>query len=417
MFKGSSFGRQIAKFAAGSALSQIIVAASIPIVARLYDPTILGNFFFFDAFCDVFAFGSTLALDKAIYVTRSEKGVRALIAATMISVTLVSLLAGSILAGAIALGLTTDGLSSYWLILPCIIVVWARGAYYLFQSLSIRSSQFGQIVLAENLRATAILTGRIGFGLIHFSLTGLLITAAASALIATSVISRRNLQLTRQSLQPLYTKQVWRTLYRHRQRIFFEGSGQFLRQLPMRAPVFAIAVYFMAAGAGLYSIALLLTYRPTELIVRSVSEVFRTKIAENLRTGDLRAANQLSKTLIKRTMVAAPLGSIAAGAFVWGTEGILFPENWIGVGSVAFYNSLYVAGLMLIRPVQIIFSLYKRQGLTLLIEFSAVAACFGGIFIGGSLGYSLDMVCLISGILLMLALIPLTMKSLEVVRV
>ena len=399
---------RIAGFAAGSALSQLIVALSIPVIARLYDPAVLGNFLIFDAYCDVLAFGATLALDKALYVTRSHRGSRALILATVLSIGLVAALGAGLFWVAVIAGLTTPGLAMAWLAIPCFLIVFARGAFYLLQSLSIRADRFGAVVLAENIRAGVIVFGRIGLGLQGFGLTGLVLTAVAGAGGAVAVLARGQGPMLQRLFARPALRLVPRVLARHRERILFEGGGQFLRQLPMRGPVFAVTIFYLAPGAGIYAIALLLTYRPTELVVRSVTEVFRAAMARNLRAGQEDAAAARGRILLWRLYLAAVASSAAMGLAVYLTEGWLFPPDWAGVGAVALANSLYVAGLLILRPVQMVFSLYGRQRLSFLLEAGAVLACFSGIFLGGGVGLSLAMTCLLTGVAMLAFITPMT---------
>ncbi|MEM1064682.1 MAG: hypothetical protein AAGJ74_04205 [Pseudomonadota bacterium] len=412
----SAFAKPIGKFAAGSALSQVIVALSIPIVARIYDPIVLGSFLILDAFCDIFAYGATLALDKAIYVTRSARGVRDLIAATLISISLVAMLAGALFWAAIKAGLVPEMLAQTWLVLAVIVVVWCRGAYYLFQSLTIRASRFGTLVLAENLRAATLVAGRIGLGLKGFGFAGLVVSSVLGAAIAAIALTRRTWADLGRARRNLGAAQFLRTLKRHRERILYEGGGQFLSQFPMRGPVFVITIFFTAAGAGIYAIGFLLAYRPVELIVRSTTEVLRASIAQHIRDGNLPEARRLGIALIQKLTLSALFTSFSVATLVYLTEGILFPPEWKGVGAVCLANALFVAGLLVLRPVQIIFSLYGRQRMSLVLEGSAVVACFGAIVIGGSFGASLEVVCLLSGLAMVGVLLPLALVALSTLK-
>ncbi|MEM6638055.1 MAG: hypothetical protein AAF667_19445 [Pseudomonadota bacterium] len=397
-------------------MPQLIVAVSIPLVTLLYDPTVLGTFLIFDAYCDIFAFGATLALDKALYVTRSPRGSRDLIRATLISITLVSLLAGGFFGAGIWMEITTEGLTQPWLIVPVVLLVWARGAYYLFQSLSIRASRFGAVVVAESTRAAALVIGRIVLGLLGYGLAGLVVTSIAGAWISVSALIQGARIEGRLQWRTVTVATYRRSVARHRERILFEGGGQFLRQLPIRGPVFAITIYFAAAGAGLYSIAFLLCYRPAELIVRSVTEVFRTSMAESIRADQYEVARVLGEDLLRRTILSAAGASVLMGGAIFLAEDILFSAEWSGVGSVALANAIYVAGLLMLRPIQIIYSLYGRDRLSLLLEGGAVVACFGGIFLGGAMGVSLEIVCVLSGLVMVFVAVPLALAALRVLR-
>lgn len=406
--------KSIGAFAAGSAMSQVIVAVSIPFVARLYGPEVLGNFLILDAFCDIFAFGATLALDKAIYTSRSPRGTRALVAATLVSITIVSVLASLVFWLAIELGLTTQMLAQPWLVIPVFLVIWARGAFYLLQSLSMRASRFGDIVIAENLRAACLVAGRIGLGLQGFGLTGLVVTSVGGAALATLAVLRRARREVVGVLRGHSVGMFCRTLSRHKERVLYEGGGQFLRQLPIRGPVFLITVYFTAAGAGLYAIAFLLTYRPVELIVRSVTEVLRASMSQHIRDGEHSRARRLGILLIVRMMVSAIVVALLVSGVVFLAEDILFPPEWSGTGSVAIANAPFVAALLILRPIQIVFSLYHRQKLSLLLEASAALASFVAILIAGMLGLSLEAACLISGIALFAVILPIAVVALRI---
>ena len=407
------YRRSVFGLVSGSALSQSMIALSIPIIARIFTPDEMGYFFAFDAYCDVLALGSTLALDKALYTIKSKRLYDATIATTLVSVALISCV--SALALYVFLSLTPSQHNHVVLVAGAFVIVFARGAYYLFQSIGIRNEFFIRIAVAENVRSIALIFFRVVLGLAGMGVTALVVAAILGSSAAVIVVAKNASAVLSSALRRVSWSNIRAVMRRFRRNIMFEGTGQFLRQLPIRAPVIVVVALFSSAEAGFFSIALLLTYRPAEIIVRSVAEVARARIGASMRSGDQGSAGRTSRFSLLFNLSAAPVMVFAAGLGIYILEGLLFPPEWSGVGLTTLALSPYVAALMLARPLQSVFSLYRKHAQILILELTMACISLVGFSVCGFLGQSMNVACIFVGASLLLAVCFFNWVALQII--
>jgi O-antigen/teichoic acid export membrane protein len=397
----------------GSAASQILIAASIPIIARIFTPNEMGYFFAFDAYCDVLALGSTLALDKSLYTINSRRLYEATIATTLLSIIITAVLAALILL--IYFGLGSDSSNITILTVSAFFIVLFRGAYYLFQSIGIRNESFLRIAVAENIRAIVLIAGRIALGVNGLGVLALVFAAVLGSSASVLAIGKNALTVFGNAWAVATWANMRVVLRRFRRNILFEGTGQFLRQIPIRAPVILVVALFSPTDAGFFSIALLLTYRPAEIIIRSVAEVARSRIGASLRLGDNASATTVSRHSLIFNMIAAPILVFTGGLIIYLLEGIVFPETWAGVGLTTLSMSPYVTALMLARPLQSLFSLYAKHASILAVELTLASFCLCGFAICGISNLTMNLACILVGVASMIAMVFFNCVALRVI--
>lgn len=134
-----------------------------------------------------------------------------------------------------------------------------------------------------------------------------------------------------------------------------------------------------------------------------------------MRSGEHAHAGRTSRFTLLFNLVVAPLMVFAGGLGVFILEGLLFPEEWHGVGLTTLALSPYVAALMLARPLQGIFSLYAKHELILSLEIAMAAISLAGFAICDFWGQSMNTACIIVGTTLLIVIFSFNWVALRII--
>ncbi|MDO9524263.1 MAG: hypothetical protein Q7J57_01770 [Gemmobacter sp.] len=405
---------KLLRFASGAASAQLISAASIPFLTYIYEPALLGIFFILDAYCDILSSGSTLAIDKAIYVNRSAARERAIIKASVFCVLIVSGLAGLLLPGLAGYAILNPELQGIILAVAAAVLVAGRGLFSIFQAIALKSGKFARVIMAENARASILLSGRIGFGVMGLGFSGLVISALLGAWGAVFVVGWGHLRRAIGITATTSITGTRATIRKYRDYLIYEGSSQFVRQLPGRALVILVGGLYSPTAAGAYSVGLLLCYRPTEVLVRSIVEIGRSEIAADLRASNSSAAATKARGIVVQAGLLACVVSPLLAIVLFFFSPYIFPEAWQRVGGLVLFSSFLSAMLLAARPLQVVFSLYQSQGKALMLDVLVTLAAFCGMTFAWATGFSLEVACLTAGAAMALILVYFIIVALRI---
>lgn len=378
----SSFVRNVAIVATGTAGAQAISMAFAPVITRLYGPEAFGMLGTFMAILGVLTSIAALTYPIAIVLPKSDadaKGLAklsAILALVIAAITAVVLLvAGGWIAEALSLG----AIAGFLLLIP-IAMVFSAYQQILTQWL-IRKKQFKITARVAVIQALTINSAKAGVGWLHPVGAALIVIATVgqaihAALLWSGIRSRE----TTHPNQDESTGTVRDLAKRHRDFPLYRAPQVALNALSQSLPILMLASFFGPAAAGFYTLGRTVMGVPSRLIGQSVANVFYPRITEAAHSGE-----NLLKLLVRATSAMAAAGVVPFGVVVafgpW-LFSFVFGAEWVVAGEYARWLALWMYFEFLNRPSVAAIATLGLQGFFLLYEVVSVALRTIVIYIG-----------------------------------
>ncbi|WP_278444602.1 lipopolysaccharide biosynthesis protein [Stutzerimonas kunmingensis] len=347
----SRFVRNVAIVATGTAGAQVITIAFSPIITRLYGPEAFGLLGIFMALLAILTPVAALTYPIAIVLPQEDAEAKAIaklsfrVALGMAIVTVMLLLIGG--EGLLGL-LSSESIAPYILLIPLSMFFSACGQ--IAQQWLIRKQQFSITAKIAVLQAFILNSAKTGIGWFHPDGAVLVILAtvgqALDALMLWLGINRsrelsENRKHERVGLTELAKKYKEFPVYRAPQ----ELTNAISRGLP----VLMLASLFGPAVAGYYVLGKKMLDVPSQLIGKSVKDVFYPKVAEAKKNKfPLRIMLwKVSGALLVVSII--PYGIVVC----FGPEifSFVFGEKWHTAGSYAVWIAVYSLAALACRPI------------------------------------------------------------------
>ncbi len=275
------FGRQVVTLASGTAVSQLIILASAPLLTRLYSPEafgIVGAFLSLHAIllftmCGGYEFATPIAEDDqtAANLTVLCGAIALAMAATF---ALVIWLAGDWL---VALGGDSSWKAYLWLLPPILLAgAWLNAILYW----SLREKAYAQISRARIAQSTTRVFTQGVLGMTWASPFGLIFGEAVATLIGVGLLGRQALRKSARCFRQTSLAGIRSVAKRYVRFPLLTMPGSLVGGLATGLPCILLPVLFGVAEAGLFFVARRLAFAPTTLIGCAVGNVFFVELAE-----------------------------------------------------------------------------------------------------------------------------------------
>ncbi len=381
----SKFVRNVAVVASGTAGAQAITTAFSPIITRLYGPEAFGLLGTFMAIVAVVTPIAALSYPIAIVLPKEDSDARAI-------AKLSALLAGSIaLILVLTLWLAGDWLadllrvqeirSFLWLI-PLVVV--CSAFMQIVQQWLIRKKQFRVTARAAVLNALVINVLKSGFGLLRPIAAVLIgLTAVGNGIHAGLLaFGAKKYEREYQSERTGERRPIslWAVAKQHYDFPLYRAPQVFINALSQSLPVLMLAAFFGPASAGFYALCRRLLGLPSQLIGKSVGDVFYPRITEAAHNGE-----NLTCLLVKATLALAAVGIFPFGivvAFGPLLFGFVFGAEWVVAGEYARWLALWMYLAFINRPSVVSIPVMNLQGQFLKYELVSVILRLSALAIG-----------------------------------
>lgn len=364
--------------ASGTAFSQVITLIALPIITAFYTPEEFGIAQSLEAYCQIFAIGGILALDRVLPRIRSMRMGQTILILACLSVT-----GFSVLAALIILFSSLVGLSSLSLPFPlvagyCFIVIAGRGMFQMLRTEAIVERRVFHASGGEISRALALASGKLALGALGLGAAGLLIGEASGVVVGfLFLLYFRPWRRWSSSVKSvIVAARKWRSI------ALFEGVGSFFKPVSQRGLIIVFGALYGASNAGLFALALLLTLQPVQVVVAAISDVARRSLGSAAIESDWARVQRISLLLINRGSLQIFFGSALTSVCVFVFSYFALPENWKSAADFLAPLTLMVCGLMMVRIYQVIFSINQSFSLVLITDMLMAALPIAAATIG-----------------------------------
>jgi len=349
----SPFNRNVIIASSGSILAQAITIAFSPIITRLYGTEAFGLLGTFTSLVAILTPIAAMTYPIAIVLPKEDDKAKGIATLSMYIALAISLLVALILyiGNDKLLSLLNAGaISRYiWLVPPIILfTTWLQVA----QQWLIRKKQFlvtARVTVSKTL-ITSIAKAAIGW--FHpLASVLIVITAIDSALYAFLLnMGIKRKQGTMLIRRRAYNKESLRELAKqHNDFPKYRAPQAFFNAVSQHLPVLLLAALFGPASAGFYVLSIRILSIPSEIIGKSVGDVFYPKINEAALLGQ-----NVTRLIVKATGTLAAVGLLPFAiviAFGPALFGFVFGAEWVEAGIYARWVAFMLFFMFINKPV------------------------------------------------------------------
>lgn len=379
----SKFVRNVTIVATGTASAQLITIVFSPIITRIYGPEAFGLLGTFMALVNVLIPIAALAYPIAIVLPKEDidaKGIALLSAYLALGIagciTLVLLLTGDWFVEL----LNVQAISEFILLIPMMVLfsAWLQ----INQQWLIRKKQFKITSMVAVAQAFIFNSAKVGIGWFKpLAAVLIVLTTAGVALHAIMLSFGAKQADTTDSQKDAKPKTPLKELAkRHNDFPLYRAPQVFINAISQSLPILMLASFFGPSAAGFYTLGKSVMGMPSELIGKSVGDVFYPRVTEAAQNGE-----NLTRLVFKATSFLAIVGFLPFGFVVvfgpW-LFSFVFGSEWGMAGEYARWLALWMFFMFLNRPSVQTLPILSAQRFHLVFTFFTIAARLSVLVIG-----------------------------------
>lgn len=358
----ATFIGRIARVLAGTLGAQLITVSVTLLLVRLYTPAEMGAFSVWLSFATIFAVVVTGRYELAIFSTRNNDELPAVVKLVLQLIILLSLvLAAGVVLAAYTSDRVPEVVSDHWAGL--ILVVLGLGANKLILSLLTFQRSFNKLGIARVSLAACIAVGQVSAAYLLGGIAGLVYGQLLGVVVATLLAG---LWVGRPLIDACVAapwhavRQVARQYANFPK---FSLPADFINTVASQAPVILLASKFGGESAGWFALTLKIMGAPISLLAASVLDVFKEQAARDYREhGNCRSI--FVKTFKLLALLALPpfiaLWFLGEWAF-----GFIFGDAWAESGRYAVLMIPLFYMRFVVSPLSYTIYIAQRQNLDL----------------------------------------------------
>jgi O-antigen/teichoic acid export membrane protein len=381
------FVRNVLTILAGTAFSQAISLAVMPILARLFDPADFGLLATFTAVANMLAMFACLSYQGAIILPRRHEAAFTLWAACIGLTVVMSLLMGVLLfafAEPLVEWLGNPALSGWLWLVPVSVAAW--GVFEATSLWATRNKAFADLSSAMVQKRLALSGSQLLLGLNAGTRNsgGLISGQVVGELTGVIVLVRKALRsVPRRYWSSVRWLRIRVLLHRYRRFPMYDLASSFAAALARAMPVIVLGIYFSPAIVGFFAMANRLVAAPMQLGITSITRVFferanRAKVDGNLASMTAEVYSRLCIILLTPLALLA----IAAPDLI----SILLGAQWEESGHYLRWLCLWFFFVSTASPLHRLFAVLERQDELAIINGVLFIVSAGALIAGGMLG-------------------------------
>ncbi|WP_404330364.1 lipopolysaccharide biosynthesis protein [Mesobacillus maritimus] len=340
------FIKNVLTVASGTMAAQAITLIFSPIITRLYGPEIFGILGLFMSMIGIVGPITSLTYPIAIVLPREDSEAKGLIRLSLYIAIILSTIMSFILilfSAPIIKVFNAEMLAPYLLFIP--IMMFLGATLQVTEQWLIRKKYYKVTAKVSVTNSLFVNISKTAVGFFHPVATSLIfITTIGNALNSIMLVwgARRSLNFSNKK-KHMDRRKTKRSLFNLAKKYYdfpvYRAPEMFFNAISQGLPIIMLTTFFGPASAGFYAIGKRVMELPSQLVGRSVGDVFYPRITEVANEG-----GSISGFLTKATLVMAAVGLIPFGIIVsFGPFlfGLVFGEEWIVAGEYARWIALW----------------------------------------------------------------------------
>jgi len=413
LFK-KNFVRNVMILATGTAGAQALGMLFSPIITRMYGPEAYGVMGTFTSLANIIIPIAALSYPIAIVLPKDNRDAKGLIRLSLFITGILSIISLFVIIffkqNIINL-FNLNEIGSFLFLIPLVVIF--AGFMQVMEQWMIRTKQFSINARVTLIQSLITNLSKVGIGYFYpFAIVLVVLTAFANGFkgFLMFVFNKKSIRYT--DNEKVYNKKETKELAKqHYDFPLYRAPEQFLNAVSNSLPILMLTAFFGPASAGFYTIGRTVLRLPTQLIGKSVGDVFYPRIAEAFNNKEDIAS------LIKRaTLALAGVGVIPYGLIIlFGPMlfSFVFGNDWSVAGEYARWLALWSFFGFINRPSVRSLAVLSAQRFhlfyTILMLITRIIVLAIGYY-----AFSSDVIAValfgISGALLNVGLITITLK-------
>jgi O-antigen/teichoic acid export membrane protein len=386
--KGKSFLKNVLLLAGGTAIAQIIMIASSPIVSRLYSPEEIGVLTVYTSILSMLAAFATLRFELAIPI--AEDDIRAV---NVLALCVTSVLVISAIVLAIALAFSNSIVKLFnaeqlepflWLLS---IGVFGIGLYSTTMYWAIRKKAFKDITRTKVNQGIAKASTQIGLGLVSLGPLGLVIGEILGQAFGIRTLSKSFLKNDRKFLGKINPRSMKLMAIRYRKFPLISSWSMLLNTAGLQIPVLILSALYGSEVTGSFGFAQKIVSLPLGLIGVAISQVFFSEGA-TLSKEDPEKLLKLTTSTSKRLLLLGFLVAAIIIPFGPSIFALVFSDSWREAGVYSQVLSVMLIIRFAVNPISQALSIIEKQGAQFLLDLLRVLAIIAVFYISKLLGFT-----------------------------
>jgi len=377
-FKSGEMRMGVAALVSGTAIAQLIVVASSPLLTRLYSPAALGEFTVAFSLMLILSSISTLSYDYAIPLPGDARSAANVLA---LSLTLIALIG---IATAVVIHITGAALLTWFgagslASVPLLIVLGQVGAAAVgaLRQWAVRVKAFPQIAVNSLIQALVLVGAQLAFGVAALGATGLLAAAAIGMTAGWARLARVAWRSDADAIRGVSVRGIVQAAVRYRRFAFLSTPSVLLNSIGVRGPILVLTAIFGVTVGGQYALAERVIALPASLIAGAVGQVYTAEAAIAARDDPERLRElfiRTTKTLAATALGPAILIAVASPLLF----GFIFGEEWTEAGWFVTALTPWYFAYAIANPTGSTLDVLERQDLFLGRELLRIALLSAG---------------------------------------
>lgn len=379
--------RNILTLMSGTAAAQAVTMAFMPVITRLFGPQAYGVLGTFLSLQMILIPVAALTYPMAIVLPRHDREAQGLARLSLGVAALVAVLVAVLLAlfgDAAAEALNIAVVAPYLLLLP--LVMFAGAALEVAQQWLFRLQRFKVTAKVAVVHAALFNGLRVIAGLIHPSAAVLVTTTAGGPAMQTLMLAlgiRRGAH-ARPTVEGEAVQDGSLALARRFADFpLYRAPTMLINTCSQHMPTLVLAAFFGPVAAGFFALCKQVLSVPTNLIGKSVTDVYYPRMTQAIHAGE-----PIARMLAKATASLALLGLVPFGLvflagptlFAW-----VFGSEWQVAGEFARWLALAEYSIFLTRPSTVVVPALGLQRGFLFFELASTALRIGALMVGAML--------------------------------
>ncbi len=373
--------RAVATVSSGTAVAQLALVVSAPVLARLYEPESFGVFSYVVAATAVIAAVSSFKFEWTIPLAAELDEARALLRLSLYLALATSAAAGlAILVG----GRTLDERSELellpylWWLPP---LVFLTSAFTVLSQTAIRQRAYQVVAYRSALQAIATVISQMTLSAATKSPVGLLGGQTFGRCVGIITLARSGADLLTRPQRGSYLK-VARRYWRYP--AIFTPSA-LCNVVGTQLPLLIVGGLYGSEAVGQFGMAQRIALLPASLLGVAVGEVFRGELSARMRAGTL-----MNRSMYLRTSAALGVAGSVLALLLLSIGPVLFPlvlgDQWQGAGLYARAMAVSIGLGLMVSPVSQVFVAYGRSLSGLAVDVSRILSIGGAAIVAIRLG-------------------------------
>lgn len=379
-FLKKEFVKNVLTLITGSALSQVVIYASILLLTRLFSTELFGIYMLFSSATIILKPLATLQYEFAIVLPKKDKDALNLLGFSLIVLigyALLLLLILFIFKDEIAGFFNIHELANFMYLLP--LSVFLFGSVSIFDYWNNRINNFKNISKGLLVKSSTMSATQIATGFSPFNYLGLIPGMLLGQFLQLLFLLKVSVKSIKSARKEISIKKMIFLAKKYKDIPVFNTIINLTNNLSNELPVLLITKYFGLASSGIYGLAIKFMRAPVGIVQQSVSQVFFNKASKvynedgNLHTLVKKTAKNL---LLISAFIFIPLFVISFYL------DFLFGDDWQDVGLYARILIPWLFFAFLSNPINSLIMILNKQKTMVIFDVFLLIFRFLGLFLG-----------------------------------